>query len=202
MSGQVSSGDLNPLSNLDGMIYELRGERVLLDSVVADLYGVPTKRVNESVARNRGKFPKGYVLSLTAKEWLIVKSHPATSKMLSLSKVVGRGGKTKLPKAFTEKGLYMLATVLKSKQATRATLEIVETFTKVRQFSRVTKALALADEPSEQRDLIGQSGALMGEILNRSFSEGAIESSETTVELNLAMLKVKHTVKQNHKKKQ
>ena len=79
MREQASSEGLNPLSNLEGMIYDLRGERVLLDSVVAELYGVPTQRVNESVARNRGKFPKGYVLSLTAKEWRILKSQLATS---------------------------------------------------------------------------------------------------------------------------
>lgn len=187
----------SPLSNLEGLICELRGERVLLDSVVADLYGVPTKRVNESVARNRGKFPRGYVLSLTVKEWDLLKSHPATSTGDSVSPT-RKGGKVKRPKAFTERGLYMLATILKSKQATRATLEIIETFTQLRQFSRVAQALAQAKEPSEQKDLIGQSGALMGDILNRSFSEGAIESSETTVELNLAMLKVTHTVKQNH----
>ena len=79
MREQASSRGLNPLSNLEGMIYNLRGERVLLDSVVAELYGVPTQRVNESVVRNRGQLPKGYVLSLTAKEWRILKSQLATS---------------------------------------------------------------------------------------------------------------------------
>lgn len=183
----------SPLSDLSACILQLRGMDVLLDSVVAELYGVPTKRVNEAVARNRGKFPRGYVFTLTAKEWGQLKSQPATSIRAASS--AKRGGKVKAPKAFTEKGLYMLATVLKSKSATQATLEIVETFAQLRQFSQVAKALAEAEEPSEQKRLIGQSSALMGQVLNRAFAEANGASSETSVELNLALLKIKHTVK-------
>lgn len=195
MSHASAHSPQNPLGSLAPWIIPLRNQSVLLDSVVAELYGVPTKRVNEAVARNRGKFPRGYVFTLTAKEWGQLKSQPATSIRGASS--AKRGEKVKAPKAFTEKGLYMLATVLKSKSATQATLEIVETFAQLRQFSQVAKALAEAEEPSEQKRLIGESSALMGQVLNRAFSFGDGEgaSSETSVELNLALLKIKHTVK-------
>ena len=198
MANLSASSSKNPLGSLASLIISLRDQSVLLDSVVAELYGVPTKRVNEAVARNRGKFPRGYVFTLTAKEWGQLKSQPATSiGGSSVSSMGRRGGKVKAPKAFTEKGLYMLATVLKSKSATRATLEIVETFAQLRQFSQVAKALAEAEEPAEQKRLIGESSALMGEILNRVFADGGDKRSETSVELNLALLKIKHTVQRD-----
>jgi len=94
---------------------------VILDSDVAELYGVETKRINEVVRNNPEKFPSGYVLILEKKEWDVLKSKISSSI---------KGGKVKLPKAFTEKGLYMLATILKSERATETTIAIVETFAK------------------------------------------------------------------------
>lgn len=76
---------------------------------VAELYGVETKRINEAVKNNPDKFPSGYIIDLNAEEWGNLKSKDSTANW---------GGKNKLPKAFTEKGLYMLATILKSPQAT------------------------------------------------------------------------------------
>lgn len=187
------------LKELEASIIELRGERVLLDNQVAALYGVPTKRVNEAVFRNRAKFPRGYVFQLTAKEWQLLKSHPATSNSLGNRSVVSRGGKVKAPKAFTEKGLYMLATVLKSKYATQATLQIVETFAKVRQFTQVAKALAVETNVSKQKSLVSQSGALISDILNQEFGDEC--ASETSIELNLAMIKIKHTIKKEKQSK-
>lgn len=84
----------------------LRNQKVIIDADVAELYGVETKRINEAVSRNQDKFPKGYLFELSKKEWEEVKSQFATSLL--------GGGKVKLPTAFTEKGLYMLATILKS----------------------------------------------------------------------------------------
>ncbi|NNM58203.1 MAG: ORF6N domain-containing protein [Legionellales bacterium] len=95
--------------NVLDKVIEIRGQKVILDSDVAALYGVETKRINEAVSRNPEKFPQGYLIELTQDEWLPVKSQFATSPPLG-------GGKVKLPAAFTEKGLYMLATILKSKQ--------------------------------------------------------------------------------------
>jgi hypothetical protein len=89
-------------------IITLRGENALLDSSVAELYGVETKRVNEAVKNNPDKFPEGYIILLNSEEWNNLKSDFSSSNW---------GGKNKLPNAFTEKGLYMLATILKSPRA-------------------------------------------------------------------------------------
>ena len=104
-------------------IVHLRNQDVILDFVVAELYGVETKRVNEAVKNNPDKFPDGYIFPLNDEEW-----HSLRSKFSTL-KPTGRGEHTKyVPKAFTEKGLYMLATILKSPQATETTIAIIEAF--------------------------------------------------------------------------
>src|SRR5437870_2260030 len=100
-------------------IIEIRNIKVLIDADIAELYGVETKRINEAVKNNPDKFPNGYVIELTKKEWFLLKSKFSSSI---------KGGKVKLPTAFTEKGLYMLATILKSQKATETTLAIIETF--------------------------------------------------------------------------
>lgn len=90
---------------------------MLLDQDVALIYGVETKRINEAVKNNPEKFPEGYLIQISKNEWVGLKSKFSTSK---------RGGKVKPPTAFSEKGLYMLATILKSPQATEATFTIIE----------------------------------------------------------------------------
>ena len=97
------------IKNIERKLLEIRNQRVLIDSDVAKSYGVETKRINEAVKNNPDKFPEGYLIYQTDKEWKILKSKFSTSK---------KDGKIKLPKAFTEKGLYKLATILKSKIAT------------------------------------------------------------------------------------
>lgn len=104
--------DMTKFESLNELIIEIRGQSILLDSDVADLYGVETKRINEAVKNNPDKFSDGYIMELDKNEWASLKSKFSTSM---------KGGKVKLPSAFTEKGLYMLATILKSPQATQAT---------------------------------------------------------------------------------
>ena len=96
---------MNEVTKIQDSILILRGEEVLLDSQVAEFYGIETKQINQSVKRNLDKFPKGYLFKLEKNEWESLKSQNVTSK--------DKGGKIKLPNAFTEKGLYMLATILK-----------------------------------------------------------------------------------------
>ena len=94
-------------------IISLRGIPVILDSDVAELYGVETKRINEAVKNNPEKFPEGYIMDVSEKEYQSLRSKFSTLENQ------GRGKHVKyLPKAFTEKGLYMLATILKSQRAT------------------------------------------------------------------------------------
>ena len=173
---------------VENRIITIRGEKVILDNNVAELYGVETKRINEAVQNNREKFPEGYILYLTANEWHNLKSKFSTSSW---------GGKNKVPKAFTEKGLYMLATILKSKQATQTTIAIVETFSKIRELSRSLNMLAQTPEKSKKKSLMQRSGEIIADILGDDLQ---VADAETSFEVNLALVKFKRTVKQKRKK--
>jgi len=120
--------------NLKDLIVELRGQSVLFDSDVAELYKVGTKRVNEAVKNNPNKFPNDYMFEISEGEFADLRSKFSTTKF----------AKTRaLPKAFTEKGLYMIATILKSKQATEATFAIIETFQKSDSYQGAFKSYRL-----------------------------------------------------------
>jgi len=155
----------------------------LLDSDVAGIYGVETKRINEAVKNNPDRFPDGYLLEMTEEESENLKSKFSTSSW---------GGKRYTPKVFTERALYMLATILKSEQAVQTTLAIIETFAKIRNLSRNMQALSTSETESEQKDLMKKSGEIIAEILDDDLET---TDTETTVELNLALLKFKHTIK-------
>ena len=175
------------IEEIENLIIEIRGKKVLLDSDVAKIYGVETKRVNEAVKNNPEKFPEGYIIELNKEEWDNLKSKFSTSSW---------GGKRKIPKAFTEKGLYMLATILKSKKATEATIAIIETFTKIRELSRTIKKLPAVADKKEQQSLMQKSGEIIAEILDNDLEN---TESETTIEINFAVLKFKHTIKKGKK---
>ena len=167
---------------IEDKIITLRGQKVLLDRDVAALYGVETRDINKSVRNNPDKFPKGYVIELNDSELKGLRWKNSTTN-LSKSRV--------LPKAFTEKGLYMIATILKSACATEATISIIETFAKLRELSRTLNNLPDASE-EQQKSLLEKSGDLFTDLLDNNLQA---TDSETTIELNLAVLKVKHTVK-------
>ena len=167
---------------IEDKIITLRGQKVLLDRDVAALYGVETREINKSVRNNPDKFPKGYVIELNDSELKGLRWKNSTTN-LSKSRV--------LPKAFTEKGLYMIATILKSARATEATISNIETFAKLRELSRTLNNLPDASE-EQQKSLLEKSGDLFTDLLDNNLQA---TDSETTIELNLAVLKVKHTVK-------
>ena len=170
------------IEKIEDKIITLRGQKVLLDRDVAALYGVETRDINKSVKNNPDKFPKGYIIELNDSELGKLRWKNSTTN-LSKSRV--------LPKAFTEKGLYMLATILKSSRATNATFAIIETFAKLRELSRTLNNLPDASE-EQQKSLLEKSGDLFTDLLDNNLQA---TDSETTIELNLAVLKVKHTVK-------
>ena len=174
--------------DVDSKIIEIRGTKVLLDSDVAALYGVETREINQAIKNNPDKFPEGYILTVDLNE---LKS--SRSKNLTLNG--GRGSNIKYPpKAFTEKGLYMLATILKSSQATETTLAIIETFTKIRELTRTVGELAQKTSKAEKEPLMQKSGEIISDILGDSLS---VSESETTFEINLAVMSLKHTVKKS-----
>ena len=175
--------DIVKLEKIEDKIIIIRNEQVLFDSDVAEIYGVETKRINEAVKNNPDRFPDGYLLEMTEEESENLKSKFSTSSW---------GGKRYTPKVFTERGLYMLATILKSEQAVQTTLAIIETFAKIRNLSRNMQALSTSETESEQKDLMKKSGEIIAEILDDDLET---TDTETTVELNLALLKFKHTIK-------
>ena len=128
--------DIIKIQNIESKIVNLREQKVILDRDVAEIYGVETKRVNEAVKNNHERFPEGYIFELDKNE--------------------GRGQHLKyLPKVFTEKGLYMLATILKSKVATQTTIAIIETFVKVKELTNTINELS-TNPPKEQQQSLMQ----------------------------------------------
>ena len=124
--------DIVKIENLKKLIIEIRNEKVLLDADVAVIYGVETKRINEAVKNNPDKFPQDYMFELSGVEFADLRSKISTTKF----------AKTRVaPKAFTEKGLYMMATILRSKQAIEATFAIIRDILKnqraVQKYKRV-----------------------------------------------------------------
>jgi len=170
--------------NIENLIINLRDKKVLIDSDVAKIYGVETRDINKAVRNNLDKFPEGYIFELTKEEKnrVVENFHHLTNLKFS----------PHLPKAFTEKGLYMLATILKSKQATEATISIIETFTKIRELSKTIKELPNITDKEKQNSLMEKSGEIIAEILDNDLETN---ESETTIELNFAVLKFKHTIK-------
>jgi phage regulator Rha-like protein len=109
-----------------------------------------------------------------------------------ISTSFGPGGKVKPPVAFTEKGLYMLATILKSKKATQTTIAIVEAFAKLRNLTGALAAMNQSSDSKQQKQLMNRSGEIISDLLDDQLK---ISDTETTIELNFAVVKLKHTVK-------
>ncbi len=122
------------IQKIEAIIYTFRGQRVMLDSDLAKLYWVETKRINEQVRRNLDRFPLDFMFQLTPDEFEILKSQSATSKS-------GSGGKQKLPLVFTENGVAMLSGILNSSQAIQVNIAIMRTFTKLRSFLAMDSSL-------------------------------------------------------------
>ncbi len=110
---------------IESRITILRHQKVILDTALAELYGVPVKRLNQQVNRNRERFPSDFMFQLTAREFAALRLQFATSK-------IGRGGRRSLPYAFTEHGAIMAATVLNSDQAVEMSVFVVRAFVRLR----------------------------------------------------------------------
>ena len=173
---------------IEDKIITLRGQKVLLDRDVATLYGVETKRVNEALRNNLDKFPKDYCFTLQVSEKQQLVENFDRFSSLKHSPVE--------PKAFTEKGLYMLATILRSPRATATTFAIIESFFKLRTLVRNVNIMATEYDEEKRKSLVQRSGELLNELLT---DEGDITETESSIELNLYALKMKRTVKRTKK---
>lgn len=121
--------DIIPIQNL---IYEIRGQKVMLDSDLARLYGVEVKRLNEAVKRNIRRFPNDFMFQLTKEEWQNLRSQIAT---------FSKDKRKYTPSVFTEQGVSMLSSVLNSEQAIAINIQIMRVFVQIKQFALTNKEL-------------------------------------------------------------
>lgn len=115
-------------------IYVLRGQKVMIDEDLAEMYRVETRRLNEQVKRNANRFPKDFMFTLTKKEFENLMSQNATSRW---------GGRRKLPNAFTEQGVAMLSSILNSDIAIEVNIRIIRVFTTLREYALTHKEILL-----------------------------------------------------------
>jgi ORF6N domain len=148
--GQLMRRTSAPASQpgIDFLIRTVRGEKVILDTDLALIYGIPTFRLNEAVKRNRERFPEDFMFQLTAQETALLTSQIAMSKK-------GRGGRRTRPYAFTEHGAIMAANVLNSARAVQMSVFVVRAFLKMRAFlgdkRELAKQLAALEKELKQR---------------------------------------------------
>lgn len=125
-TGKHRGSGIVPLEIIERRIYLVRGQKVMLDSDLAELYGVPTKSLNLAVHRNINRFPADFMFRLSVKETESLRFQFETSK------TIGRGGRRYLPYAFTEQGVAMLSSVLKSERAVLVNIAIMRVFVRLR----------------------------------------------------------------------
>lgn len=148
--------DIIKLETVQDKIIDIRREKVILDSDMAALYGVETKRINEAVKNNQDKFPEGYIFKLTDSEKKeLVENFDRFNKIKHSSADL---------KAFTEKGLYMLATIIKSPKAVQTTLDIIETYARIKDLSRSISKLPKANE-AEQKNILEKAAEVIGDMV-------------------------------------
>lgn len=175
--------DIVKYEEVSDKIVKLKEKDVILDFAVAELYGVETREINQAVKNNPKKFPEGYVFEIDNEELTDLKS-----KFL-ISNDHARRAK---PKAFTEKGLYMLATILKGERAVNTTIAIIEAFAKLRELSRTIGEMAKNPDEFKQKSLMQRSGEIVEDLFGE---EMQTTDTETEIELNFAVLKLRHTIK-------
>ena len=138
----MSTALVLPLEAITQRIVVLREQKVLIDADLAALYGVETRRLNEQVRRNRGRFPEDFIFELSPEEFAHLKSQSATSSW---------GGRRKLPLAFTEHGAIMAATVLNTPRAVEVSVYVVRAFVKLRELVGSHRELARRLDELEQK---------------------------------------------------
>lgn len=132
---------MNEIQEIQSKIYKIRGQRVMLDSDLAAMYGVETRVLNQAVKRNIERFPEDFMFQLTKGEWTILKSQIVISKPIER-----RGGTQKMPYAFTEQGVAMLSSVLRSPLAIQVNIGIIRAFVEIR---RMASTFALPNSSAD-----------------------------------------------------
>ena len=137
--------DLIPIEKIQQGIFEVHGQKVMLDCHLAELYGVETKALIQAVKRNQERFPKDFMFRLSAQEFSRLRSQIVTSNR------VGRGGRRYLPYVFTEQGIAMLSSVLRSERAIAVNIAIMRAFVELRRMAFSYKRLAQKVDDLEKK---------------------------------------------------
>lgn len=183
-----NKNEILTFAEVQDKIATIRRGPVIADADVSELYGVETRRVNEAVKNNSDKFPKDYMFELDKSELQDLRSKILTTNVSSKSRST--------TKVFTEKGLYMLATILKSEKATAATFAIIETFARVSELKHELVELHKETDKEVQTKKMQHFGDLLTDIVMPDLETTETESS---LEINFLVGKIKHTVKRVRK---
>ena len=177
------------INEVEDKIAVIRGVPVIADADVAALYGVETKRVNGAVINNPEKFPLHYMFELTESELQDLRTKISSTNVSLMNR--------NPTKVFTERGLYMLATVLHGERAREVTFAIIETFYKVRSLKRELVELHGESDKEKQEQKMKHFGEVLSDIVMPDLETAETESS---LELNFIIGKLKHSVKRIRKK--
>lgn len=174
---------------VEARVIELRGQKVILDRDVAELYQTETREINKAVKTIPKNSRTGIALPYNPLKTVCGGKFPPHGKTEK---------STVEPRAFTERGLYMLATIMKSPRATQTTIAIIDSFTKLRELTRNIEAIHNEPDNAKQKGLIQRTGELLSDLL---VDDTDTTETESTIELNLMAVKFKHTVKRTKKSK-
>lgn len=188
MVKKETGGDLIPFKEVEDKIVVIRNVEVIADADVAALYGVKTKEVNQAVRNNLDKFPGGYMFELSNRELQDLRSNLLTTNV---------SVKSRSPtKVFTERGLYMLATIVKSERARAVTFAIIETFYKVRCLKRELVELHQEKDKEKQASKMQHFGEVLTDIVMPDLQT---QETQSSLEINFIIGKIKHSVKRVRK---
>lgn len=183
--------DIVRFEDLESRLIRYKNEYVLVDRDVAQLYGVETREINQAVLNNPEKFPEGYIVELSKDE--------KSELIKTFDRFETLKHSSANPKVFTEKGLYMLATIIKSKTATQTTLKIIETFAKVKELSRNINAIIKTTDENKQSTLATKSNKILEEIIEIEdeilADDSEVVETTTRFEFNLGFAKVSRSIK-------
>ena len=182
--------------NLEKRLIEINNKPVLLAKDVAELYNVETRVLNQNIKKNIELFPEEFRFKLTDKDV----EKMVSSQMIPSKSVFGGH----LPYVFTEEGLYMVATILRSELAKEVHFHIVKTFSKLRKISKNIKEVIEIDNPQKQTELIQQSNELLHQVIDTEIVEEKaldkkVKKVTDEIEINLGILKFKRTIENKDK---
>lgn len=164
-------------------VIEVEKQKVILDSDVAELYGVETRDINKAVKNNPEKFPNNYIIELP--------NHMKNELVENFHRFNKLKHSTASPKAFTERGLYMLATILKGEKAINTTLAIIDTFAKMKELTQAVYQFSKATADDQKISIFERSTDIIADLLD---NELMVSQHETSIKIKLPFLEISRKI--------